>query len=41
VFVSSVNTGTAGILYSDGDFAASRSVVSGDTLNATLTVSFT
>jgi hypothetical protein len=41
VCVSSVNTGTAGILYSDGDFAASRSVVSGDTLNATLTVSFT
>jgi hypothetical protein len=34
-----VNTGTAGKLYSDGDFAASRSVVSGDTLNVTPTVS--
>jgi hypothetical protein len=40
-FVQSVNTGTTGILYSAGDFAASRSVVSGDTLNVTLTVSFT
>jgi hypothetical protein len=39
--VASVNTGTAGKLYSDGDFAASRSVLSGDTLNVTLTVSFT
>lgn len=38
-FVQSVNTGTTGILYSAGDFAASRSVVSGDTLNVTLTVS--
>ena len=38
-FTSSVNTGTAGILYSAGDFATSRSVVSGDTLNCTLTVS--
>lgn len=38
-FVSSVNTGTAGKLYSAGDFAASRSVVNGDTLNVTLTVS--
>lgn len=38
-FVSSVNTGTAGKLYSAGDFASSRSVVNGDTLNATLTVS--
>jgi len=38
-FVSSVNTGTSGKLYSVGDFAASRSVVSGDTLNVTLTVS--
>jgi hypothetical protein len=38
-FVSSVNTGTSGKLYSAGDFAASRSVVSGDTLNVTLTVS--
>lgn len=39
-FVGSVNTGTSGILYSAGDFAASRSVVNGDTLNVTLTVSF-
>lgn len=38
-FVATVNTGTAGTLYSAGDFAASRSVVSGDTLNSTLTVS--
>jgi hypothetical protein len=41
VFVQSANTGTTGILYSAGDFAASRSVLSGDTLNATLTVNFT
>ena len=40
-FVSSVNTGTSGKLYSAGDFASSRSVLSGDTLNVTLTVSFT
>ena len=40
-FVASANTGTAGTLYSAGDFAASRSVVSGDTLNVTLTVSAT
>lgn len=38
-FVSSVNTGTSGKLYSAGDFAASRSVLNGDTLNVTLTVS--
>lgn len=38
-FVSSVNTGTSGILYSAGDFAASRSVASGDTLNVTPTLS--
>jgi hypothetical protein len=38
-FVQSVNTGTTGILYSVSDFAASRSVISGDTLNITLTVS--
>lgn len=38
-FVGSVNTGTSGKLYSAGDFAASRSVLSGDTLNVTLTVS--
>lgn len=40
-FVCSVNTGTAGTLYSAGDYAVSRSVVSGDTLNTTLTVSAT
>jgi hypothetical protein len=38
-FVQSVNTGATGILYSVSDFAASRSVISGDTLNVTLTVS--
>lgn len=38
-FISSVATGTSGILYSVGDFAASRSVLSGDTLNVTMTVS--
>lgn len=40
-FVCSVNTGTSGTLYSAGDYAVSRSVVSGDTLNTTLTVSAT
>lgn len=38
-FVTDQASGTTGILYSAGDFAASRSVVSGDTLNVTLTVS--
>lgn len=37
-FTASANTGTTGTLYSAGDFSASRSVVSGDTLNVTLTV---
>jgi len=37
-FVASVNTGTSGKLYSVSDFAASRAVISGDTLNVTLTV---
>lgn len=37
-FVSSVNTGTSGKLYSAGDFAVSRGVASGDTLNVTPTV---
>lgn len=37
--ISSVNTGTAGKLYSAGDFGTSRSVISGDTLNITPTVS--
>lgn len=38
-FVASVNTGTSGVLYSAGDFGASRSVSSGDTLNVTPTIS--
>lgn len=38
-FIGTVNTGTAGILYSAADFGASRSVLSGDTLNVTPTVS--
>ena len=38
-FIATVNTGTSGTLYSAGDFGASRSVISGDTLNVTLTVS--
>lgn len=40
-FIASVNTGTSGKLYSAGDFGASRSVISGDTLNVTVTVSYT
>lgn len=36
--IASVNTGTSGILYSCSDFASSRSVVSGDTLQITPTV---
>lgn len=40
-FVSSVATGTAGVLFSAGDFTeGNRSVVSGDTLNVTPTVNF-
>jgi hypothetical protein len=38
-FVTDQVSGTTGILYSAGDFAASRSVLSGDTLNVTLTAS--
>lgn len=38
-FIASANTGTSGVLYSAGDFGASRSVSSGDTLNVTPTVS--
>jgi hypothetical protein len=38
-FIASANSGTSGTLYSAGDLAASRSVVSGDTLNITPTVS--
>ncbi|MBX9580469.1 MAG: hypothetical protein K2X87_09190 [Gemmataceae bacterium] len=40
-FVCSVASGTSGTLYSAGDFSASRSVASGDTLNVTLTISIT
>jgi hypothetical protein len=40
-FVCSVNTGTSGTLYSVGDFAASRGVANGDTLNVTPTLSAT
>lgn len=38
-FVCSVASGTAGTLYSAGDFSVARGVASGDTLNVTLTVS--
>lgn len=34
-----VNTGTSGVLYNVSDFSASRSVVDGDTLNVTVTLS--
>lgn len=37
-FIAAAATGTSGTLYSAGDFSASRSVVSGDTLNVTPTV---
>lgn len=40
-FVCTVNTGTSGVLYSCSDFAASRNVASGDTLNVTPTESVT
>jgi hypothetical protein len=40
-FVCNVASGTGGVLYSAKDFAASRAVQSGDTLNVTLTVSAT
>jgi hypothetical protein len=38
-FVCSVASGTSGVLYSVTDFAASRGVASGDTLNVTPTIS--
>jgi hypothetical protein len=37
--ITSVNSGTSGKLYSATDFSASRSVVSGDTINVIVTVS--
>lgn len=40
-FVATVNTGTAGVLYSVSDFAAPRSMDSGDTLNVTPTLAAT
>lgn len=40
-FVASAASGTSGLLYSAGDFAVSRSVVAGDTLNVTVTVNAT
>lgn len=39
VFLASVQTGTAGLLYSAVDFAASRDVNNGDTLSVTYTFS--
>lgn len=38
-FITDQASGTTGVLYSAGDFAASRTVASGDTLNVTPTVS--
>jgi hypothetical protein len=38
-FICSVNTGTSGVLYNAADFAASRTVADGDTLNVTPTLS--
>lgn len=38
-FVANATSGTSGILYSASDFASSRTVASGDTLNVTLTIS--
>lgn len=40
-FVGSVNTGTAGTLYSVADFSVARGVANGDTLNVTPVASFT
>lgn len=37
-FVCTVNTGTGGILYGAADFGTSRAVISGDTLNVTVTL---
>ena len=40
-FVASAASGTSGTLYSAGDNASSRAVISGDTLTVTLTVTVT
>lgn len=40
-FIASAASGTSGTLYSAGDFGASRSVLAGDQLNVTMTVSVT
>ena len=40
-FLASVNTGTTGILYGEGDFSADRSVINGDTLNVQVDLSAT
>lgn len=38
-FIGTADAGTSGVLYSAGDFAATRTVADGDTLNVTVTVS--
>ena len=38
IVTNSTKSGTTGILYGVGDFASSRAVVSGDTLNVTITL---
>lgn len=40
-FLASVNTGTSGTLYGEGDFSADRAVVNGDTLNVQIDLSVT
>lgn len=37
-FVATVATGTSGVLYGAADFGTSRAVISGDTLNVTVTL---
>lgn len=37
-FISTVDTGTSGVLYSVGDFSVSKAVTSGDTLSVTVTL---
>lgn len=40
-FLASVNTGTSGDLYGEGDFSADRAVISGDTLNVQVDITAT